>query len=457
MRFLLSLLCLLTLQSEAAQPFQLHRRLAFQSGGGGAPPSPIVVTDKSTTNTTTGATSYVTATNYTIAANALALAFVVNSKASAPDTPTFSGNGMTWVQVKTVTCNTIAAPTQRLTVFRGMTNATSTSTAGTASFGGATQTGCAIKVFEFTNVNTGGTNGSQAVAQCQTGNADTTANETITMQALDSSALNTVIACAVNSVASGSDESPEAGWTEADELTYSTPSTGTTVDYRNQTTDNTVAITCTSRNWAIAAVEVRAATVSPAWLISEGFEGTGTPSGWTTVGSGDNFDYTTTVLEGSESLGIEGTVDSAAQFTFAGQTDCYVYFQFRMTALPAVSINGLAITDSGGSAICYVGVNSSGTATINVVGGGNATSVGAMSSGTKYHCWLHFFPATTCIASFAFSTDGIEPLSGNNFVTRSDNKTTTPAGGSLENYSVGNTWIFDHVRALNTDPSDLPP
>ena len=119
------------------------------------------------------ATSYATA-SYTPTANLLIIAVVVNTKGTTPDTPTLSGNGLTWVQVATVTFDSIAAPTARLTLFRAMGAAPSAG-ALTADFAGATQTSGQIYVSEFSNINTGGTNGSAAVVQSATNRSDSIA------------------------------------------------------------------------------------------------------------------------------------------------------------------------------------------------------------------------------------------------------------------------------------------
>lgn len=198
------------------------------------------------------------------------------------------------------------------------------------------------------------------------------------------------------------------------------------------------------------------AAVTPSYLINEGWESGSEPSGWTHVGTGVNYNYTTTVLEGAKSLGILGTVDSAAQFTYAGQSaGVYHFFMFRFTALPSGTINGLGITDSGLNAIAYAGLNSSGTLTINLVGGGSTTTTGTMAANTLYYVKMKFIPGSPGIATIEFTTDGIF-RGGANFASTSQNPdTTTPAGISLENYSSGNTWIFDHVRAFGQDLGDF--
>ena len=138
-------------------------------------------------NSTTDASSYNTA-SITPTADRLVLAAVLSKKASAPDTPTLSGNGLTWVQVATVTFHTIGTPILRLTLFRAMGASPSTG-AVTIDFGGATQLSCAWSLVEFADIDTGGTNGSAAVVQSATNAADAVAAQallTVTLAAFGS-------------------------------------------------------------------------------------------------------------------------------------------------------------------------------------------------------------------------------------------------------------------------------
>ncbi len=113
----------------------------------------------------TDATSYATA-SITPTANYLVLASVSSSKATTPDTPTLSGNGLTWVQIATNNFDT--AGTQRtVTLFRAL-GASPSAGALTASFGGNTQLSCTITVDQFSGVDTSGTNGSGAIVQSAT-------------------------------------------------------------------------------------------------------------------------------------------------------------------------------------------------------------------------------------------------------------------------------------------------
>jgi hypothetical protein len=211
------------------------------------------------TASTSGATSYATS-SFTARRNSLVLLVVVNSKASAPDTPTVSGNGLTWVQIDTYTYGSIASPVQRLTVFRAMGEPTAG--AATADFAGATQTGCCLYVVQFHNVDTSGTNGSGAIVQTAKNRADSSTSGSVTLSALDSGARNAVFVGwggALNSSSVMSVEGGGATWVEAADTGYNTPATWIGAQYLLATTDNTPTATFTSQNWAGIAVEIKAA------------------------------------------------------------------------------------------------------------------------------------------------------------------------------------------------------
>lgn len=134
-------------------------------------------------NDTSNISTYTTASQ-TPTTGRLVLATVVNSKGTTPDTPTLTGNGLTWVQVATVTFGTIATPVKRVTLFRAM----GTASAGTVAidFGGVNQTGCAWAFAEFAGTDTSGTNGSGAIVQSVTNNVDSAASLTVTLAAFGS-------------------------------------------------------------------------------------------------------------------------------------------------------------------------------------------------------------------------------------------------------------------------------
>jgi hypothetical protein len=110
-------------------------------------------------------TSYTTAA-ITPTANRVLVAFVGNSLAASPATPTLSGGGVsTWTQVATVVS---IGGDYRLTSFRALTGASPTSAAVTIDCGGATQNNCAWSIVEVADSVLTGTNGADAVAQSKT-------------------------------------------------------------------------------------------------------------------------------------------------------------------------------------------------------------------------------------------------------------------------------------------------
>lgn len=127
-------------------------------------------------NVSSYTTASVTPTN-----GRLMLVAVLNTKGSTPDTPTLSGNGMTWTQQATITFNTIASPLSGATLFRGV--GTGTAGAITIDFGGVNQTGCAWSVNEFGDVDTATNNG---VVQSATNTADSVTALTVTLAAFGS-------------------------------------------------------------------------------------------------------------------------------------------------------------------------------------------------------------------------------------------------------------------------------
>ena len=125
----------------------------------------------------TDASSY--AINITPSANKLILAMILTNQNSSLNTPTASGNGLTWVEVATTTDGDSR---NRLTMFRAM-GASPTSGLLTFDFAGNTQSREVISVVEFTGMDTTGTNGSGAVVQSATNGATTGTSLTVTLSA----------------------------------------------------------------------------------------------------------------------------------------------------------------------------------------------------------------------------------------------------------------------------------
>lgn len=188
--------------------------------------------------------------------SSLCLAMVVNSKASAPDTPTFSGYGLTWTQCRTTNYNTLGTPTCRLTVFFAKSNSAANTNVGSASFAGVNQTGCIVRVVEVPFADMHGSNATNALVQIVHGGNNANTNAVATLGTL-LGARNLAIAFVGGSLNSAN-MAVESGWTKESDQNYNNPATEGTVAYQLKSTDTSVLLTnAASMSWACVAIEVR--------------------------------------------------------------------------------------------------------------------------------------------------------------------------------------------------------
>lgn len=183
--------------------------------------------------------------------NRLYLLAVVHSDAAAEATePTVTTSGRTWTNIGSVPFDTIASNLHRLTVFRSL-NTNSSSETYTVTFGD-NSTGCLTHLTEVSGIVTTGTNGSNAVRNIVTGNANATANPAITLGAF-SSGDNGTWACVGSDIATA--PTAGAGFTTLAASTYSTPTTGL---YTEWTYVNDTSVNCTlaSSDWGGLALEL---------------------------------------------------------------------------------------------------------------------------------------------------------------------------------------------------------
>lgn len=180
----------------------------------------ITKTNLTTGTNTTDATSFQTG-SITPTANRLVLLAVLSTIASTtPNTPTASGNGLTYVEIANITFHTIASPWSRLTIFRAMGASPSTGRI-TMDFGGQTQGSCNWSVSEYDGIDTSGSNGSGAIVQSATNSADSSAGPlTVTLAAFGNA--NNATFAAFGSGLNGS-FAPNGGLTEIHDVATSSP------------------------------------------------------------------------------------------------------------------------------------------------------------------------------------------------------------------------------------------
>lgn len=130
-----------------------------------------------------------------------------------------------------------------------------------------------------------------------------------------------------------------------------------------------------------------------AYLLSESFEGTGYENSWTEAGT-PNEDYTTVVLDGSQSLGLVSSGDSSYA-SFAAQSSVWFYCMFRF---PSATNNNtshlIQLRDSGGAEVCGMRFASGGVYTISHGTANASSAASAYASATTYHIWLHYTKGT---------------------------------------------------------------
>jgi len=97
-----------------------------------------------------------------------------------PNTPTATGNGLTWVQINTIYWDTDSSSRKTTTLFRAM-GASPSSGAISIDFGGQNQTDVLWSVDEVSGMDTSGTNGSGAIVQSVTNIDEVSGGGTITV------------------------------------------------------------------------------------------------------------------------------------------------------------------------------------------------------------------------------------------------------------------------------------
>jgi hypothetical protein len=205
---------------------------------------------------TNGSSGSISLGSKTLTAGNLYLLAVFQNRSGAPTPaqPSVSATGVTFELVGTVTYNSFASPLGRLTLYRCMPSATTTTAITVSNTNGNATIGYHLS--EWTGTATTGANGTGAVGQYITGLGDGTANPSLTLDAVNAFGTSAVVAY-FQGDASPFGGTAEAGWTESHDGGFS--SAASYVTYRLATTDNTVQVTRAAADWAGIAVEIRGA------------------------------------------------------------------------------------------------------------------------------------------------------------------------------------------------------
>ena len=210
-----------------------------------------------------------TAGPFTPESNRLVLAAVTNTRGVATaDTPTLSGNGLTWVQIATVLYDSVASPKWRLTLFRAM-GSSPTQGAVTIDFAGSVQTGCQWSFVEFANVDIGGTDGSAAIVQSATAASVTDRDATFASLAAFSDSGNGAFGGFAHVTAEAS--APGAGFTEiGDSILTGPPNAALETEWRVDPDTSVDASWATAARCAGIAVEIKTVLIHTLKLVKDG-------------------------------------------------------------------------------------------------------------------------------------------------------------------------------------------
>jgi hypothetical protein len=196
--------------------------------------------------------------------NRLVLASVYNEDSATPPEPTLSGNGLTWVSVRSQ-----HESFRRFTVYRAM-GASPSAGAVTIDMGGNLGVGCAWSIVEFAGVYTVGSNGAGAVVQSN-GTSEVDADQVISVSlAAFENLLNRPFFAASANRNDTNTWTPATDYTELHDINMGSPLAGVFTQWRDDATDTSPSAGLFQTGLAIHAIalELRDADAPPASIGS---------------------------------------------------------------------------------------------------------------------------------------------------------------------------------------------
>lgn len=200
------------------------------------------------------------------------------------------------------------------------------------------------------------------------------------------------------------------------------------------------------------------------YVVNQTFEGVGYDNceTWTVTGATVDPDYTGVVLQGLQSLRITNSSNIGRCFVNLTNalSEVWVYLLVRPITIDTGSGQILfTIRNNVDNVKANAIVNTSGTITINATT--SATTVGTIANGVTYHFWMHRKKATAGdgVWDIGFSTTGIRPVAGNNFVQLTGQSNTDDAYQFDIGYNSGaatQEYVFDRVLVATSQIGDNP-
>lgn len=216
------------------------------------------------------------------------------------------------------------------------------------------------------------------------------------------------------------------------------------------------------RRFSLAAMANTPTTGSgTTFVVNDGFEGVGAPSGWSNISGTPDYDYTTTVLADAQScfVGTNG-VACVAAVSFTNMAEYWSYWLMRFVgSTPGGAANWHTTRPNGGGTPSHT---CSLTAALKLSwnpGGSAIAPATAIVIGTTYHVWLYYKAGTGAdgLSNIGFSTDGVRPTSGGTYAQTTVHTGTNSVGRlDFGNQAATNSFdcIFDNVRVAATQIGD---
>lgn len=198
------------------------------------------------------------------------------------------------------------------------------------------------------------------------------------------------------------------------------------------------------------------------YLVEETFEGAGTPTDWTTTGTGTiDFDNTIVVIDGAQSLMLTAVSQTprAISPTFAAQGEIWVYFKMIVVSLPSASVGLITVKNASAAQVMRIRVTATGLINVqSATGGANTTD--AVSAGTLYHVLGHYLKGTgaDAIVDVEFNTTGTWTGTGNKFKQLTNGDATTDAVSFELGHNASTTFnnVYDRVLAAASQIGNSP-
>lgn len=183
-------------------------------------------------------------------------------------------------------------------------------------------------------------------------------------------------------------------------------------------------------------------------IVSEDFEGTGTPSAAWFNGSSD-FDYSTNPIAGTQSLKCDGVgatryvqYDSGIDYT-----EAWFKFRMRLDAMPSTFVTPLWVRDLDFNSQQIFGIFSDGRASIDSI---NFLPVGSIVVGVNYYVWVRYKVGSPGIVEVWINTE--DDREGSLlYLSELDTNYTHEAARFLLQAQNSGVLVFDDVQFADTD------